>query len=107
MRDDPTRRKGVREGGMPCGPVNLLQANRPWGKRLFAKNEVHAHAANFDEVAIVEADRPGNGSAIYGGNLMSGSQIVAIVALIDLCSHFRLEPATQPHSSHGRLADDG
>src|SRR5580704_568291 len=74
---------------------------------LFADDEVHAHTADFDEIAVVEANWPGDWRAIYGRLLVASAEVIAIVALINLRSHFWLEPATKADGSHGRFADDG
>src|SRR5579863_1943680 len=81
--------------------------NRHRHDALFANDEVHAHAADFDEIAVVEANGASDGRAVHGRLLVAGAEIVAVVTLIDLRGHFWLEPAAKPNSGHGRVADDG
>ncbi len=73
---------------------------------LFADQEIQAHAADLNEIAIVEANGTWNGSAVDAGRLRAGAEVITVVALIDLRSDLRLEPALQPHRSHHGLAND-
>ena len=71
-----------------------------------SNNEVKAKATNFDQVAIVQANGSGNWCAVDRRNAVAGAQVIAVVALIDLCRHSWLEPSAQTHRGHGRFADD-
>src|SRR5208283_2062336 len=91
---------------VPRGANSFGRSGHRW-VGLLPENEIQAYAANFDEVAVVEAHGAGNGRAIDGGNLVAGAKVIAVVALIDLRGHGRFEPAPQAHRGHGRFADYG
>src|SRR5260221_9773891 len=74
---------------------------------LLSENKIHAHAADFNDVAIVKPRGTGDGSTIHGRSLVARADVVAIVALTDLRGHLRLEPAGQSHGCHRRFADGG
>jgi len=61
--------------------------------KLLSENEIHAHAADFNDVAIIKPRRAGNGSTVHGRSLIARADVVAVVALADLRGHLRLEPA--------------
>ena len=64
-------------------------------------------ASSTIEVAIVEANRTGDARTVDGRLHVSGAEVVAIIALIDLRGHIGLEPAAKADGGHGRLADNG
>src|ERR1700730_13296329 len=74
---------------------------------LIPENEIHAHPANFDDIAVIEANRPGNGCPVDRGNLVARSEVIAVIALINLGGQLRLEPALEAHRSHPGLTDNG
>src|SRR5215469_11599410 len=80
----------------PC-PSRVFGMCGGW---LLAENEIHAHAADFDQVAVVEAYGSRNRGAVDRGHFVTGAEIIAVVALVDLCGHVRLEPALQAHGGH-------
>ena len=57
---------------------------------LLSENKIHAHAADFNDVAVIEARRTGNGRTVHGRSFVAGADVVAIVALADLRGHFGL-----------------
>src|SRR5690242_11836978 len=63
--------------------------------RLLAKNEVHAHAAHLNGIAVIQAHGAGNGTAVNLGDFVAWTDVVTVVALIDLRGHFGLEPSFQ------------
>ena len=60
---------------------------------LLSENKIHAHAADFNDVAVVKPRRTGYGSTVHGRSFVARADVVAIVALTDLRGHLRLEPA--------------
>jgi hypothetical protein len=94
-------RPRVRAGGLPDprGSKDIGRGRRRsegrWGSgcELLANNEVKANPANFDEVAVIEANGSGNGRAVDGGNSVASTKVIAVVALVDLCRHFGFEPS--------------
>src|SRR6266699_2093403 len=62
---------------------------------LLAENEVQPDTRDFDEIAIVQPHGAANGPAVHARHLVAGTEIVAVVALIDLRGHPWLEPALQ------------
>src|SRR5258708_10502746 len=76
-------------------------------RALLAEDEAQPDAGDFDEIAVVQAHGPGDGSAVDGGHLIAGAEIVAVIALIDLRGHMRLEPALEANRGHRGFADDG
>src|ERR1700742_1082339 len=47
---------------------------------LFAEDEVHAEAADFDHVAIIEFFWAGDSGAVDFGTFVAGADVVAVVA---------------------------
>src|SRR5215831_14137638 len=74
-------------------------------RSLFANDEVQANAANFDEVAIIQTGWTADGHAVDKRYLVARADVVAVVALVDLRSHLRLEEAAKLDGGHGGLAD--
>src|ERR1700674_660945 len=75
-------------------------------RMLLAEDEVQPDAGDFDEVAVVQAHGAGDGSAVDVGNLVAGTEVVAVIALIDLRGHLRFEPALEANGGHGGFSDD-
>src|SRR5215472_6951217 len=73
---------------------------------LLANYKIHAHATNLDQVAVVQSHRAGNGRAIYNRDFGAGAQVIAVVALVNLRSHLRLEPTAKLHRRHRGFAND-
>src|SRR5256885_1597089 len=48
----------------------------------------------------------GDGSAVDFGHLVAGTEIVAVIALIDLRGHLRLEPALEANGGHRGFSND-
>src|SRR5207253_8655254 len=84
--------------------VTILLLETPM---LLSENKIHAHAADFNDVAIIEARRTGDGSTVHGRSFVARADVVAIVALADLRGHLRLEPAGQSHRCHRGFANGG
>src|SRR5437016_759426 len=76
-------------------------------RMLLAEDEVQPDAGDFDEIAVVQAHGAGDGSAVDVGNLVAGTEVVAIIALIDLRGHLWFEPALEANGGHGGFSDDG
>src|SRR5260370_23840578 len=76
-------------------------------RALLAEDEAQPDAGDVDEIAVVQAHGAGDGSAVDGGYLIAGAEIVAVIALIDLRGHMRLEPALEANRGHRGFADDG
>src|SRR5258708_32160087 len=73
---------------------------------LFAEDKIQAHSADLNHVPIVETRRSLNGRAVHRWNLVARTDVKAVIALIDLRGHLRLEPALEPHGSQGGFSDD-
>src|SRR5256885_6948373 len=84
--------------------VTILWLETP---TLLPENKIHAHAADFNDVAIVKPRGTGYGSTVHGRSFVARADVVAIVALADLRGHLRLEPAGQSHRCHRGFADGG
>src|SRR5713101_9927167 len=74
---------------------------------LLAKDEVQPDAGDFDNIAVAEAHGAGDGRAIDTGHLVAGTEVVAVIALIDLRGHLRFEPALDANGGHRGFSDDG
>src|SRR5580704_12749279 len=74
---------------------------------LLAKNEVHAEAADFNYVTVVQLFGTSDGCAVHFGDFVAGTDIVAVVALVNLGGELRFEPALEVNRRHFRFADDG
>src|SRR5215468_1619871 len=72
-----------------CPP---LDAGLP-SATLIAIDEAQPHACYFDDIAVIQAHRPGNWRSIHARHFVARSKIVPVVALIDLRRHRRLEPS--------------
>src|SRR5260370_37545626 len=68
---------------------------------LPAEDEIQPHAGDFDDIAIVEAHGAGDGGAVDFGHLVTRAEVVAVITLIDLRRHCRLEPALQANGGQG------
>src|SRR5437016_14355166 len=73
-------------------------------RMLLAEDEVQPHAGDFDEIAVVPARGPGDGSAVAVRNLLPGTAVVAITALIALRRHLSFAPAPEANGGHGGLS---
>src|SRR3954466_3614275 len=80
-------------------------SGQPGPKPLLLEDEIHAQPADLDDISVVEARGSLHGFAVYDGNFISRTEVVAIVALIDLRGDLRLEPAPQTHRCHFGFAD--
>src|SRR5258708_34966183 len=72
---------------------------------LFANDEIQADARDFHQVAIIQPGWTRDGNTIDNRNFIAGPDVIAIIALIDLRGHLRLEPAAQVDGGHGRFSD--
>src|SRR5436309_14615191 len=87
-------------------PQACRRSCRHFAAPLIAKNEVHAHAAHFDYIAIIQALWTRNWRRVNGGDFVAGTHKISVIALIDLRGELRLEPAFQFHRRQFRFADD-
>src|SRR5205814_8420120 len=82
--------------GRPAAATNRPPEHWPFRPApLVAKHEVHAHAAHFDDVAVIQAQRPRNRRPVDGRDLVAGAHVVSVIAAIDSRGRPRLAPA--PH----------
>src|SRR5258708_35138052 len=111
MTNDPRWRHHVRSNSKGPGAPRRCQNPSDGAaiacRALLAEDEVQPDAGDFDEIAVVEPHGAGDGSAIDVGHLVAWTEIVTIVALIDLSGHLRLEPARESNGGHGGFSDDG
>src|SRR5258706_10495250 len=75
-------------------------------KQLFPEHEIQSQPANLDHVAVVQPYWAVDRLGIDERSLVARSDVITIVALVDLRRDLGLEPALQPHRRHFRFADD-
>src|ERR1700676_433158 len=67
---------------------------------LFTENKIQPYAADFAQITIVQTHRALNRRTINRRHLVSGTQIITVITLVDLRRHFWFEPSLQPHRTH-------
>ena len=60
---------------------------------LIPENKIHAQAANFDRVPIIQSQRPRDGRAVDRRHFVARPNVISVITLIDLRRQLRLEPA--------------